>query len=73
MFIIVNRIPGQVIRPESLIDFGRQESYNGDVYYRGQSGETTVVIVSQADCRSDIGSATERILASHPIRLAVCV
>jgi nucleoside phosphorylase len=73
MFVIVNRIPGQVIKPESLIDFGRQESYNGDTYYRGQSGETTVVIISQTDCRSDIETAAERILTSHPIRLVVYV
>jgi len=73
MFIIVNRIPGQVIKPESLIDFGRQESYNGDVYYRGQSGETTVIIISQSDCRSNIESVAEGILSSYPIRLAVYI
>jgi nucleoside phosphorylase len=73
MLVIVDRIPNRVIEPGLVVDFGRRESYHGNICYRGQSGETTVMIITQADYPAEIESAAARILADHPVELVICV
>jgi nucleoside phosphorylase len=73
MFVVINRMPGGIFRPQSLIDFGRREAYDGDICFRGQIGETTVLFVSATDGPADFEAVAERILSRNPIRLAVYV
>ncbi len=73
MFVVFNRSLGGMITPESLIDFGRMETIDGDTYFRGQIGETTVLFLSQTVAQGDFEATAERILSNHPIRLAVYV
>jgi hypothetical protein len=70
MFAVISRMPEGMINPQSLIDFGRQETYDGDAYFRGQIGEMTTLLVPQGTNSEGFEAMAERILTRYPIVLA---